>query len=145
MYSHLRRLRRPHLTLTVGKPFKMDATGEDPQALRLATQQIMELIGQLLPATTCSSLGASEPTCLGGFAFDDATKTCMSAEADGNYPGCPAGQILDPSTGMCDPHTSFASATGLHHVQVLQVSLPDCEDGPEKEGKCVPDGYTKCP
>jgi 1-acyl-sn-glycerol-3-phosphate acyltransferase len=48
-YACLRRLRRPHLTLTVGEPFVLDDQGEDPQALRLSTQQIMESIAQLLP------------------------------------------------------------------------------------------------
>jgi hypothetical protein len=118
-------------------------------------------IGGLLPAvcpvgfysdngaTACTSLGSSEPTCLDGFAFDDATKTCTSAETEGNYPGCPAGQIFDPSTGLCDTQTSFVSATELHHIQVLQVSLPDCsEKSQEKEDTapgCVVDAYTKCP
>jgi 1-acyl-sn-glycerol-3-phosphate acyltransferase len=49
VYSSLRRLRRPHLTLTVGEPFRLDDWDEDPRSLRLATQLIMERIAQLLP------------------------------------------------------------------------------------------------
>jgi 1-acyl-sn-glycerol-3-phosphate acyltransferase len=49
VYSSLRRLRRPRLTLTVGEPFVLDHQGEDPQALHLSTQQIMESVAQLLP------------------------------------------------------------------------------------------------
>jgi 1-acyl-sn-glycerol-3-phosphate acyltransferase len=49
VYTSLRRLRRPHLSLTVGEPFILSDRGEDPQALRRSTQQIMESIAQLLP------------------------------------------------------------------------------------------------
>jgi hypothetical protein len=118
-------------------------------------------MGELLPAvcpvgfysdngaTACTSLGSSEPTCLDGFAFDDATETCMSAEADGNYPGCPAGQIFDPSTGACDAHTQIVLATQVIHTQSFQLSLPDCsEKSQEKEDtapECVPGYNVKCP
>jgi hypothetical protein len=48
VYGNLRRLRRARISLTVGKP--LTVTGDDsPQALRRATQEIMEALARLLP------------------------------------------------------------------------------------------------
>ena len=84
--------------------------------------------------SSCTSLGPSEPQCLDGFAFDAATKTCRAQKADGNYPGCPAGQLLDPSTGACDFETQIVSATELIHTQAFQVNLPDCSTAKKNGG-----------
>ena len=118
-------------------------------------------IGELLPAVcpvgfysdssaaSCTSLGPSEPICLDGFSFDAPTKTCRSEQPDGNYPGCPAGKLFDPSTGACDAHTQVVSATQLIHTQSFQFNLPDCtrsrEKDPSRDQGCVQDAYTKCP
>ena len=50
VYLSLRQLRRPSVTLTVGRPFELGAQGEDAQSHRAATQLIMESIARLLPA-----------------------------------------------------------------------------------------------
>ena len=48
VYGSLRRFRRAPISLTVGKP--LNVAGDDsPQALRRATQQIMEALARLLP------------------------------------------------------------------------------------------------
>lgn len=48
VYGSLRRLRRPPISLTVGKPLTI-AGDNSPHALRRATQQIMEALARLLP------------------------------------------------------------------------------------------------
>ena len=105
-------------------------------------------VGFYLDGQGCTSLGPSEPACLHGFTFDESSRTCKADTAEGSYPGCPLGQILDPSTGVCDPHTNWVSATQLHHAQTFQLKLPDCTDessGKQNDEACVKDGYTKCP
>ncbi|MFH1186218.1 MAG: hypothetical protein V1755_14455, partial [Chloroflexota bacterium] len=110
-------------------------------------------IGELLPAvcpvgfysdgsaSSCTSLGPSEPICLDGLSFNGSTKTCRSEKADGNYPGCPAGRLFDPSTGACDAYTRIISAMQLIHTQYFEFSLPDCTQA-KKEGEGGPGAGT---
>jgi 1-acyl-sn-glycerol-3-phosphate acyltransferase len=49
VYPSLRRVRRPHVTLTVGEPFRLGSSAESPRGRREATRQIMESIARLLP------------------------------------------------------------------------------------------------
>jgi hypothetical protein len=74
----------------------------------------------------CTSLGPAEPTCLDGYHFSGDGRICESDQPNGKYPGCPAGQIFDPSTGMCDAQTTIVSITQLVHTQSFQLNLPDC-------------------
>jgi len=83
-------------------------------------------------ASTCTSLGAPVTTCLDGFTYDPATKTCKSAKAGGNYPGCPMGQLFDPSSGVCDAHTQIVSGTELIHTQSFKFNLLDCSQTRKK-------------
>lgn len=59
VYSDLRRLRRPHITLTAGEPYDLQTLRERPHALDQATQQIMESIARLLPPEYRGAYGAS--------------------------------------------------------------------------------------
>jgi 1-acyl-sn-glycerol-3-phosphate acyltransferase len=49
VYSSLRRLRRPCLSLTVGEPVDLRAAADDRQALEEDTRRIMDALAQLLP------------------------------------------------------------------------------------------------
>lgn len=49
IYSHLRRWQRARVTLTVGKPFKLQVQADRQKMLREGTQQIMAALASLLP------------------------------------------------------------------------------------------------
>jgi 1-acyl-sn-glycerol-3-phosphate acyltransferase len=48
-YSHLRKWKRAHVTLTVGKPFHLKEQIDRQKMLREGTEQIMESLADLLP------------------------------------------------------------------------------------------------
>jgi hypothetical protein len=79
---------------------------------------------------TCISLGPpANTTCLAGFHLDPATLCCQASLPNGNYPGCPNGQLLDPRTGQCDSQTTLLSPTSLLHTQSFDVTFPVCSSG----------------
>lgn len=49
IYSHLRRWQRARVTLTVGKPFRLQVQANRQKMLREGTQQIMAALASLLP------------------------------------------------------------------------------------------------
>ncbi|MCS7011834.1 MAG: 1-acyl-sn-glycerol-3-phosphate acyltransferase [Anaerolineales bacterium] len=49
VYGNLKRLRRTHITVTVGVPFCLPDLGRGSQALKIGTQYIMEALARLLP------------------------------------------------------------------------------------------------
>ncbi len=49
VYAALRRLRRPHLTLTVGEPILLEPGQVNRETLRANTERIMEALASLLP------------------------------------------------------------------------------------------------
>lgn len=49
IYGHLRNWRRARVTLTVGKPFKLQEQADRQKMLREGTHQIMEALASLLP------------------------------------------------------------------------------------------------
>jgi 1-acyl-sn-glycerol-3-phosphate acyltransferase len=49
IYGYLCRLKKPHITLTVGQPFHLTEGVEDSDNLRAGTQRIMESLAHLLP------------------------------------------------------------------------------------------------
>jgi 1-acyl-sn-glycerol-3-phosphate acyltransferase len=49
VYGSLKRLRRAEISLTVGKLFYLDQTGNWRQAVNLGTQQIMRTLAEQLP------------------------------------------------------------------------------------------------
>jgi 1-acyl-sn-glycerol-3-phosphate acyltransferase len=50
IYSSLRRLRRPQVTLNVGEPFRLMRIADRSDGMRAATRQIMQALARLLPA-----------------------------------------------------------------------------------------------
>ncbi len=84
--------------------------------------------------TGCTSLGPPQTQCLPGYHFNSQTATCESDLPGGNYPGCPAGQLFDLTTGVCDPDTTIISASRLIHTKTFQLNLPDCSNNSGKEG-----------
>ncbi|MEW6287208.1 MAG: lysophospholipid acyltransferase family protein [Chloroflexota bacterium] len=49
VYGHMRRLKRAPVTLTVGKPFYLNETGDHHQSLQEGTEHIMRSLAELLP------------------------------------------------------------------------------------------------
>jgi hypothetical protein len=49
VYSHMKRLRRAPVTLSVGKPFFLQERPDRQEMLREGTRQIMEALAGLLP------------------------------------------------------------------------------------------------
>jgi len=49
IYGNLKRLRRTHVTVTVGAPFKLLTKGDRQQRLKEGTDQIMQSMANLLP------------------------------------------------------------------------------------------------
>jgi hypothetical protein len=49
IYSHLRKWKRARVTLTVGKPFKLQEQADRQKMLREGTHQIMAALASLLP------------------------------------------------------------------------------------------------
>jgi 1-acyl-sn-glycerol-3-phosphate acyltransferase len=49
VYGNLKRLRRPEITITVGKPFTLDAAGDQRLALQQGTLKIMQTLADQLP------------------------------------------------------------------------------------------------
>jgi 1-acyl-sn-glycerol-3-phosphate acyltransferase len=49
VYGNLKRLRRPPVTLRVGKPFRINQQADRREAVRAGTDQIMEALAELLP------------------------------------------------------------------------------------------------
>ncbi len=49
VYGNLKRLKRPEITITVGKPFTLDAAGDQRQALQQGTLKIMQTLADQLP------------------------------------------------------------------------------------------------
>ncbi len=76
----------------------------------------------------CTSLGPLQQECLTGYHLGSDGKTCEADQPDGNYPGCPAGQVFDPSAGSCDPSVTILSSTEHVHTQFFQLSLPKCDN-----------------
>jgi len=51
IYGHLKRLRRPTVTLRVGKAFRLSQQADRQEMMREGTRQIMESLANLLPET----------------------------------------------------------------------------------------------
>ena len=76
---------------------------------------------------TCNSV--SQPTgttCLDGYDLDQTDLCCAVSAPNGNYPGCPVGQIFDPITASCDLRTTFVSLTSALRTQTFDVAFPFC-------------------
>lgn len=77
-------------------------------------------------AQACASLGAPQTECLSGFHFNGDGRACESDQENGNYPGCPKGELLNPLTGQCDANSQVLSSTSFVAYIPMQVQLPDC-------------------
>jgi 1-acyl-sn-glycerol-3-phosphate acyltransferase len=57
VYGHLKRLRRPPVTLRVGKAFRISQQASRREMIRAGTDQIMEALAELLPGAYQGSYG----------------------------------------------------------------------------------------
>ena len=76
-------------------------------------------------AQGCASLGEPLTACLDGYEHA-AYGGCKSTKLNGNYPGCPTGEVFDPVTGLCDPTSKTISSTAITQTTLLTVELPTC-------------------
>jgi len=65
--------------------------------------------------------------CLTGFNFDETERCCQSALLSSRYPGCPAGEAYDPSTGTCDSENIYVAGGKVLHPVQLNFNAPSCE------------------
>jgi len=93
----------------------------------------------------CASLGAAETQCPDGYEFAPGNLGCQAKTPEANYPGCPAGQLLDPATGQCDANSRLISPTSRMVFAPVQVTLPDCSNAGGSSGPGAPGGGSVCP
>jgi hypothetical protein len=91
---------------------------------------------------SCVSLGAPQTGCPDGYTWNTASLGCEAAQTAKNYPGCPAGQVLEPISGMCDAASQILAPDKLLQTTLIGLDLPVCAV-PTKEKKNT--GGSTCP
>jgi len=95
-------------------------------------------------AQGCASLGTLQTQCLDGYHFNNDTLTCEADKPNGNYPGCPTSQLLNPLTSQCDAISKMISPTSVMMYEALNISLPDCTVIHKGGGTCPAGQSWKC-
>jgi hypothetical protein len=80
------------------------------------------------PAQSCIRLSEPETSCPAGFSWNKERSGCEAAQPNGNYPGCPLGQVFDPTQGICDPLSKIMGNTTLLQITQLKLDLPICAE-----------------
>ena len=93
----------------------------------------------------CIASGESISLTLPGFHFDEASQCSLTDLPSRRYPGCPAGQAFDPTTGLCDFENTWIEGGKRLYAVEFSFSASSCNTKDSGDGAC-PKGQTlTCP